>query len=63
MVEWSGGQQMKIERFEDIKAWQSARVLANLVYDATESGAFAKDFGLRNQNRRQFSDAQYCRRI
>ena len=40
---------MKIERFEDIKAWQMARVLANLVYDATEIGVFAKDFGLRNQ--------------
>ena len=40
---------MKIERFEDIKSWQSARELANLVYDATEVGAFAKDFGLRNQ--------------
>ena len=40
---------MKIERFEDIKAWQSARELANLVYDATEAGAFAKDFELRNQ--------------
>jgi four helix bundle protein len=40
---------MKIERFEEIKAWQTARELANLVYDATESGAFTKDFGLRNQ--------------
>ncbi len=40
---------MKIERFEDIKAWQVARVLTNLVYDATETGAFAKDFGLKNQ--------------
>jgi four helix bundle protein len=40
---------MKIERFEDVKAWQAARVLANLVYDATRSGAFARDFGLRNQ--------------
>lgn len=42
---------MKIERFEDIKAWQAARALANLVYDATDSGAFAKDFGLRDQIR------------
>jgi len=42
---------MKIERFEDIKAWQAARALANLVYDATEGGAFAKDFGLRDQIR------------
>ena len=42
---------MKIERFEDIKAWQVARVLANLVYEATNIGAFAKDFGLRDQIR------------
>lgn len=40
---------MKIERFEDIKAWQAARELANLVYTATEQGQFAKDFSLRNQ--------------
>jgi len=39
----------KIERFEDVKAWKQARVLANIVYDATEVGTFARDFGLRNQ--------------
>jgi hypothetical protein len=39
---------MKIERFEEIKAWQKARELANLVYDATESGAFARDFALQS---------------
>jgi four helix bundle protein len=42
---------MKIQRFEDIQAWQEARVLANLVYDATNQDAFSKDFGLRNQIR------------
>ena len=42
---------MKIERFEDIRAWQEARVLTNLVYDATEAGTFARDFGLRDQIR------------
>ena len=42
---------MKIERFEDIKAWQAARVLANLVYDAIDSGNIARDFGLRDQIR------------
>jgi four helix bundle protein len=40
---------MKIEKFEDIKAWQMARVLANLVYDATADNTFSKDFALRNQ--------------
>lgn len=42
---------MRIERFEDIRAWQAARELANLVYDATNVGAFAHDFGLRDQIR------------
>jgi four helix bundle protein len=42
---------MKIERFEDIRAWQEARVLANMVYDATDTGAFARDFALRDQIR------------
>ena len=42
----------KIERFEDIKAWQQARVLTNMVYDVTEAGTFARDFGLRDQIRR-----------
>jgi hypothetical protein len=35
---------MKITRFEDLQAWQQARVLANLVYDATDHGNFARDF-------------------
>ena len=43
---------MKIERFEDVKGWQEARVLTNLVYDVSDSGALAKDFGLRDQIRR-----------
>ena len=42
---------MKIERFEDLKAWQQARVLANLVYDVTDQGSFARDFKLRDQIR------------
>jgi four helix bundle protein len=42
---------MKITRFEDLQAWQQAHVLANLVYDATDQGSFAKDFKLRDQIR------------
>lgn len=42
---------MKITRFEDLQAWQQGRVLANLVYDATDQGSFAKDFKLRDQIR------------
>jgi four helix bundle protein len=41
-----------IERFEDIEAWQTARRLANLIYDLTDQGAFARDYGLRDQIRR-----------
>lgn len=42
----------KIERFEDVRAWQLARELCQEVYTVTGSGAFGKDWGLRNQIRR-----------
>ncbi len=42
---------MKIERFEDVRAWQQAREVTNLVYTLTEQGNFAKDFSLRDQIR------------
>jgi four helix bundle protein len=42
----------KIERFEDLTSWQKARELNRLIYKATRNGAFAKDFGLRDQIRR-----------
>lgn len=41
-----------VERFEDIIAWQKARVLARDVYEATRSPGFARDFGLCDQVRR-----------
>jgi four helix bundle protein len=40
---------MKIERFEDIEAWQLSRELARKVYRLTRKGEFARDFGLRGQ--------------
>ena len=40
---------MKIERFEDIEAWQLARVLTRKVYDLTKKPKFANDFGLKRQ--------------
>lgn len=41
---------MKIERFEDIEAWQEARKLVQMVYDAVkEDENFSKDFRLVNQ--------------
>lgn len=41
-----------VKQFEDLDVWQRARKLANLIYDASDSGAFARDFALRNQMRR-----------
>jgi four helix bundle protein len=40
---------MKIERFEDIEAWQLARELTRKVYCLTKNAEFAKDFGLKKQ--------------
>lgn len=40
---------MKIERFEDIEAWQLARELTRKVYRLTKKPEFAKDYGLKNQ--------------
>ena len=41
-----------VQRFEDLDVWKRAKSLANLVYDFSESGQFARDFGLRDQMRR-----------
>ena len=41
-----------IKQFEDIEAWQTARELTRDVYSISNSGAFSKDFGLRDQMRR-----------
>lgn len=43
---------MKIERFEDIQAWQKARELNQQIYDVTKDAHFSKDFSLRDQIRR-----------
>jgi four helix bundle protein len=43
---------MRIERFEDIKAWQEARKLTSKIYGITKSSQFMKDFGLQDQIRR-----------
>lgn len=41
-----------IRQFEDIEAWKEARIFTKAVYVASSTGAFAKDFGLRDQMRR-----------
>ena len=40
---------MRIERFEDIEAWQLARELTVKVYGLTKKTTFARDFGLKDQ--------------
>jgi four helix bundle protein len=41
---------VKIERFEDIKAWQEARVLVKITYDAIKSNKnFIGDYKFREQ--------------
>ena len=40
---------MKIERFEDIEAWQLSRELTRKVYGLTKKPKFARDFGLKRQ--------------
>ena len=42
----------KVERFEDLVAWQKAKVLAKEVYAVTHAGKFLKDFGLSSQIQR-----------
>ena len=41
-----------IRKFEDIIAWQEARKLVASIYRLTNTGALAKDFGLRDQIQR-----------
>jgi len=42
----------QIKRFEEIEAWKEARILANRIYELSDTGSFSKDFGLRDQMRR-----------
>ena len=41
-----------LRRFEDIEGWQRARELTRAIYQCTRQGAFARDYGLRDQVRR-----------
>ena len=41
-----------ITRFEEIEGWKTSRQLTNMIYKLTEQGAFAKDYGLKDQIRR-----------
>ena len=43
---------VEIRKFEDLEVWQAARKLTNMIYDVSDEGRFARDFGLRDQIRR-----------
>ena len=40
------------ERFEDLRAWQTARELTNKIYAVTDRGTFTEDWALKDQIRR-----------
>jgi four helix bundle protein len=42
----------KVERFEDLIAWQKAREMTRAIYEATQRGSLASDFGLSRQLQR-----------
>jgi len=41
-----------IRRFQDIQAWQEARILTQKIYSLTKNEKLARDFGLRDQIQR-----------
>jgi four helix bundle protein len=41
-----------VKNFEGLEVWRKARDLGVHIYQATQSGGFARDFGLRDQLRR-----------
>ena len=42
----------KVEKFEELIAWQKARKLTGRIYKATNLGNFARDYSLKDQIRR-----------
>ena len=42
----------KVEKFEDLIAWQKARALTKQIYSITSKNQFVKDYGLKDQIRR-----------
>jgi len=38
-----------INQYEEIRGWQKARELTKFVYNLTQQGAFARDYGLKDQ--------------
>jgi 23S rRNA-intervening sequence protein len=46
------GERNRVERFEDLIAWQKARALTAEIYRVTNQKNFGRDFALRDQIRR-----------
>ena len=44
-----GKEMAKVERFEDLEVWKRAKHLTCELYALARKGAFAKDFGFRDQ--------------
>ncbi|MBA7700874.1 hypothetical protein ES703_109599 [subsurface metagenome] len=40
---------MKINKFEEIEAWQKSREIVNSIYKISNKNSFSKDFALRDQ--------------
>lgn len=43
---------VKIQKFEDLKVWQDARVFVNEIYRLTSNDKFRMDFGFKDQIQR-----------
>ena len=54
IIRLNGGSDLekKITSFEDLIAWQKARLLTAKIYRITSQGSFARDYGLKDQIRR-----------
>jgi four helix bundle protein len=50
---------LTVNRFEELVAWQKARLLAGEIYSATQTGRFARDFGLSSQIQRAASSIMF----
>ena len=44
--------EQRVMRFEDLVAWQKARILTKEVYEITRAGDFSRDYGLAGQLQR-----------
>jgi four helix bundle protein len=48
----AAGNSGRIERFEDIRAWQRGRTLVSAIYAVTRAGGLARDYDLARQMQR-----------